>query len=41
MCRPVCISKYVQYGQGEPQSGGLIEYQSMYDMVEVCLSVEA
>ena len=36
-----CISKYVQYGQSVPQSGGLIDYQRMYDLAEVCLSVEA
>ena len=39
--RPDCISKYVRFGRGVPQCRGLIVYQSMYDMVEVCLSVEA
>ena len=38
--RPNCISKYVRYDQGVPQCGGLIVYQSMYDMAKVCLSVE-
>ena len=41
MWRPDCISKYVRYDQGVPQCGGLIEYQSMYDMTKACLSVEA
>ena len=40
MWRPDCISKYVRYGQGVPQCGGLIVYQSMYGMAKVCLSVE-
>ena len=41
MWRHDCISKCVRYGRGVPQCGGLIVYQSMYDMAEVCLSVEA
>ena len=38
---PQCVSKYIIYGQGVPQCGGLLVYQSMYDMAEVCLSVAA
>ena len=41
MWRPDCISKYVRCDQGVPQSGGLIVYQSMYDMTKVCISLEA
>ena len=41
MWRPDCISKYVQYGRAVPQCEGLILYQRMYDMAELCLSVEA
>ena len=41
MRRTACISKYVRCDQGVHQSGGLNLYQSMYDMAEVCLSVEA
>ena len=41
MWRPDCILKYVRYDRGVPQCGGLIVYQRMYDMTEVCLSVEA
>ena len=41
MWRPDCILKYVRYDRGVHQYGGLIVYQSMYDMAEVCLSVEA
>ena len=41
MWRPDCILKYVRYERGMPRCGGLIVYQSMYDIAEVCLSVEA
>ena len=40
MWRPDCISKYVQYGRGVPQSEGQIVYQSMYDMAELCLRLK-
>ena len=41
MWRPDCISKYLRYDRGVHHYGGLIVYQSMYDIAEVCLSVEA
>ena len=41
MWKPDCISKYIRYDQGVPQCGDLTVYQSMYNMAELCLSVEA
>ena len=38
--RSDCISKYIRYGRTVPQCGGLIVYQSMYDMAELCLRVK-
>ena len=39
--KPDCMSKYVRYGRGVVQWGGLIVYQSMHNIAKINLSVAA
>ena len=40
MWKSDCISKNIRYGRAVSQCGGLIVYQSMNDIAELCLRVK-